>query len=189
MKLKTTLILALALTTTSLVNAQKVKIQKDKEADFTKYKTITFIGWQEDSDQLMDEQNRELMLNTFVSELKARGLEDGGKDADLAVSLFLVIEEKSNTESYTDFYGESYAKGRGSQSGWGWKNGHSTSPYSKNYYIKGTLVMDVYDNKTNLLIWQSVASDVIKEDAEKRKKKIPKAVKKMMYKYPVKPAK
>ena len=49
--------------------------------------------------------------------------------------------------------------------------------------------MDVYDNKTNLLIWQSVASDVIKEDAEKRKKDIPKAVKKMMYKYPVKPAK
>ena len=189
MKLKTTLILALTLTTSGFVNAQKVKVQKDKEADFSKYKTLTFIGWQEDSDQLMDDKNRELMLNTFVSELKSRGLEEGTKDADLAVSLYLVLEEKSNTESYTNFYGESYAKGRGSQSGWGWKNGYSTSPYSKNFYIKGTLVMDVYDNKSNLLIWQSVASDVIKEDPEKRKKAIPKAVKKMMLKYPVKPAK
>lgn len=177
----------IALTLASQVSAQKIKVKRDKEVDFSNYKTIKFLGWQDDIEELMDKEDQDLMLSSFAKEFKSRGLEGSEEKADLIVSLYLVLEYKSNTESYTKFYGDSYAKGRGSRDGEGWKQGHSSSPYTKNYYIKGTLVLDVHDNKTNLLIWQSVGSDVVNEKPGKKGKGIPKLATKMMRKFPVKP--
>ena len=68
---------------------------------------------------------------------------------------------------------------------WGWGNGHANTTYSENDYIKGTLVIDVYDNSTNQLIWQGVASGTVKENPKKREKSIPKTVGKLMKKFPI----
>ena len=67
--------------------------------------------------------------------------------------------------------------------------GSSTTTYSENDYTVGTLVMDIYDAETKSLIWQGVSQATIQENAEKRDKTIPKKVKKLMAKYPVKPKK
>jgi len=49
--------------------------------------------------------------------------------------------------------------------------------------------MDVYDNTTNQLIWQGVASGTVKENPKKREKSIPKMVNKLMKKFPIQPTK
>jgi uncharacterized protein DUF4136 len=185
MKLKSTLLILVALILTTQVKAQKVTVDLDKEADFSNYKTITFLGWQKDSDKLLNDLDKERMRNAFANEFKARGLQKGGEDADIAISLFLVLEQKTSTTAYTNYYGGGYS--RYHRGGWGWGNGYSSTSYSESDYIKGTLVMDVFDNKTNKLIWQAVASGTVKENPKKREKSIPKTVAKLMKDFPIQP--
>lgn len=122
MKIKNNLILlAIALMSTQ-VNAQKITPDFDKKADFTKYKSLTFLGWQKGSKKLMNDLDKERMRNAFVSEFKARGMKKGGEDADLAITLYLVLEQKTSTTAYTNYYGGG-GYGRYGRGGWGWGNG------------------------------------------------------------------
>ena len=188
MKLKSALLMIVAIIIASQVNAQKVKVDLDKEADFSNYKSITFLGWQKDSDKLMNDLDKERMRNAFASEFKSRGMEKAGDEADLAITLYLVLEQKTSTTAYTNYYGGG-GYGRYGRGGWGWGNGYGTTTYSESDYIKGTLVMDVYDNSTNQLIWQAVASGTVKENPKKRDKGIPKMAAKLMKKFPIQPVK
>ncbi len=169
-------------------NAQKITTDFDKNADFAKYKSITFLGWQQDSDKLINDLDKTRMRDAFVNEFKARAMVKGGEDADLAITLYLVLEQKTSTTAYTNYYGGS-GYGRYGRGGWGWGNGYANTTYSENDYIKGTLVMDVYDNATNQLIWQGVASGTVKENPKKRDKSIPKTVNKLMKQFPIQPTK
>ncbi len=45
--------------------------------------------------------------------------------------------------------------------------------------------MDVFDVNTKKLIWQGVATGTVNEKPEKREKSIPKAVGKLMKKFPI----
>ena len=40
------------------VNAQKITTAFDKKADFTKYKSLTFLGWQKGSKKLMNDLDK-----------------------------------------------------------------------------------------------------------------------------------
>jgi len=171
------------------VNAQKITVDLDKEADFTNYKTLTFLGWQENSDRLMNDLDKDRMRKAFISEFNSRGFtksDDG--NADIAITLYLVLERRTSTTAYTNYYGGG-GYGRYHRGGWGWGNGYASTSYSESDYIKGTLVMDVYDNSTNKLIWQAAASGTVKENPKKREKSIPKTVSKIMKKFPVQPVK
>lgn len=178
-----------ALTIAGQVNAQKVTVDSDKNADFSNYKSLTFLGWQEGSEKLMNDLDKERMRNAFVDEFKSRSMEKGGEDADLAITLYLVLEQKTSTTAYTNYYGGGGGYGRYGRGGWGWGNGYSNTTYSESDYVKGTLVMDIYDNTTKKLIWQAVASGTVKENPKKREKSIPKTVAKIMKKFPIQPPK
>ena len=66
--------------------------------------------------------------------------------------------------------------------GWG---GSSTTSYSENDYLKGTLVMDAFDEESGEQIWQGVAKATVQEKPEKREKSIPKTIAALMKKFPV----
>lgn len=189
MKLKSTLFTCLIFFSALSLQAQKVTTDYDKDADFSQYTTFTFLGWQKDSDQLMNDLDKERMRKAFANEFTSRNLKKGGEDADMAITLYLVLEEKTSTTAYTNYYGMGGRYGRYGRGAWGWGNGYATTSYNEYDYIKGTLVMDVYDNKTNQLIWQGVASGSVKENPKKRDKSIPKTVKKLMKKFPIEPVK
>ncbi len=186
MKRKSTLLIFAAILLANTVKAQKVTVDYDKEADFTKYqsKSITFLGWQENSGRILNDLDKERMRKAFSGEFKSRGLEKGGEDADLAVTLYLVLTKKTSTTAYTTYYGGS-GYGRYYRGSWGWGNGYASTTYIESDYIQGTLVMDVFDNKTNQLIWQAVGSGTVKQDPKKREKGIPKLARKMMKKFPI----
>lgn len=53
----------------------KVVTDRDKSVDFTKYKTYSFLGWQDGSDALLNEFDQKRIRDAFKAEFDARGLE------------------------------------------------------------------------------------------------------------------
>ena len=173
----------MVLLTTNLM-AQKVSGDYDKSTDFSAYKTYQFIGWQKDSEKVMNDFDKKRLRDAIQEELAARGFKFVESGADMGVSLYIVIDQKTSTSSYTNFYGGAgYGRGRRVSGGWG--NGYASTSYSESDYLQGTLVMDFLDESTKDMIWQGVASGTVSEKPEKREKSIPKSVKKLMKKFPV----
>ena len=166
---------------------QKVKVDLDRNVDFSKFKTYQFMGWQDDIDQIANEFDKKRLRDAFQAEMDSRNLEMVDANPDMTLSMYLVIDQKTSITGYTNYYGGAgmgYRRG-----GWGWGMGHSTTTYSENDYLEGTMVVDVFDGKTKDQIWQAVGVGTVTENPEKREKTIPKTVKKMMKKFPIQPAK
>ena len=124
--------------------------------------------------------------------MKKRNLEKVASNGDMLISLFVVVDKKTRAQSYTDHYGVSGASDarnyKMSGGGYGSSN-QPTSKYKEYDYLEGTMVLNVFDAEAKKLVWQVVASQTINENPEKRSKSIPKAVKKIMKKFPIKPVK
>ena len=181
--MKNSLIIVLFLSIT-FVYGQKVTGDSEKSQDFSAYKTYMFIGWQDDSDKVMNDFDKKRLRESIQSEMAARQFEYVESGGDMAVSLFVVVDEKTSTTAYTNYYGGAgYGRGRRGYGGWG--NGSATTSYSENDYLVGTLVIDMLDEESKDLIWQGVATGTINKNPQKREKKIPKAVTKLMKKFPV----
>lgn len=182
--LKLRLIGAIMLISSSLI-AQKVNIDFDKKVDFTNYKTVSFLGWQDDVGHALNDLDKKRFITAFKAEFKARNIKLVESGGDMAVALYVVAELKTSTTAYTNYYGGGAGRGyrRGGRGGWG--AGHSTTSYSESDYVQGTLVMDVFDLASKEQIWQAVASKTVNEKPEKREKSVPKGVKKVMKKFPI----
>ena len=167
----------------------KVTTDYDKEADFSKYKTASFLGWQDDAEKLLNDIDKKRFRDAFRVEMKKRNIEIVEEDGDMALALFLVTDQKTSVNAYTNYYGGGGGYGRYRRGGWGWGSGYSTTTYSESDYIQGTLVVDAYDNASGDLIWQGVGTGTVQEKAEKREKTIPKAVTAVMAKFPITPEK
>ena len=161
----------------------KVTTDSEKTTDFNKYKSFSFLGWQNDSDKVMNDFDKKRMRDAFKNEFQSRNLKFVDNNGDMAVSLFVVVSKETSVTAYTNYYG-GYG-GRYRRGGYGWGGGSSTTSYSENDYLKGTLVMDVFDEKSGDQIWQGVANGTIQEKPEKREKSIPKTIAALMKKFPV----
>jgi len=181
--LKSFLLLAIA---AALVSCTTVKVVSDvdKTIDFTQYKTFSFLGWQENSDRLLNDLDKIRLHEAFGNELEARGLSYVENDGDMDITLFVVVDRKTTVTAYNNYYGGGYG-GYGRYGG-GWGYGSGTTTYSESDYVEGTLVMDAFDGKTKNQIWQGVATSTINENPAKREQSIPKKVAELMYKFPVK---
>jgi len=161
----------------------------DKSADFTTFKTYSFGGWQKDSDSIINDMDKKRILESLRTEFTNRGMTYQESGADAVVSLFLVVNNKTSTTAYTNFnggMGAPYGYGMGyARPGWGWGSGSATTTYSENDYQVGTFVVDLYDAKNKKLVWQGVNKKTLNSNTSKRAKRIPKAIAKLMKKYPI----
>lgn len=164
----------------------KVVADVDKGVDFTQYKTYSFLGWQDDSDKILTDFDKNRIHEAFKKEFEARDLTYAAENGDMDVSLFIVVDQKTSTTAYTNYYGGG-GYGRYSRYGGGWGYGHATTTYSESDYLEGTLVMDVFDGESKEQVWQGVATSTVSENPEKREKGIPKKINALMKKYPVQP--
>jgi len=187
MKKQILLSLGLFLFFTASAFAQKVKVDLDKTIDFSKYKTYQFLGWQDDINQITNEFDQKRLRDAFKEQMDVRKLEMVESNPDMAISLYLVIDQKTSITGYTNYNGGAGAGYR--RGGWGWGMGSSTTNYSENDYLEGTMVVDVYDSESKNLIWQATGVGTVTEKPEKREKSIPKTVNKMMKKFPITPVK
>ena len=114
-------------------SAQKVTGDYEKTTDFTKYKTFEFIGWQGDSDKVMNDFDKKRLRDAIQEEMRSRQFELVESGSDMAISLFVVVDQKTSTSSYTNFYGGAgYGRGR---RGGGWGGGHASTTYSESDYL------------------------------------------------------
>ena len=166
----------------------KVTTDQGKDTDFTQYKTFSFLGWQNDSNTILNEFDKTRLRDAFKQEFQSRNLEYVEESGDMAVSLYIVVSKETSTTAYTNYYG-GYGGRYGGRYRGGWGGGNSSTTYSESDYLKGTMVMDVFDEAKDEQIWQAVAAGTINEKPEKREKSIPKVVNALMKKFPIAPAK
>jgi len=161
----------------------------DGSVDFTQFKTLSYYGWQEESDKILTKFEKERIEKAFGEEFKKRGFTLADRDGDIIVSLFIVVDQKKGATAYTNHYGGGgpygYYGGYGYGGGWGWGMGYSSTSYQEYDYYVGTLVCDVFDSKTKQLIWQGVVSGEIDDNPKTRERNTPRVVKELMKRYPV----
>ncbi len=165
----------------------QIKSDYDKEYDFSQISTYSFDGWEKDSDKLLNDFDKKRIIDAMVHELSIRGLNYVENGGDVAITLFIVVQQKTSTTAYTTYNGGFGYRGR-----WGWGYGGvgmgtSDTTFDTDDYLEGTFVVDMYDATSKDLKWQGVITSVVKEKPEKREKTIPKKIKKLMKKFPVKP--
>jgi len=159
----------------------KVTAEYDGTVDFAKYKTYSYLGWNEKSTVIINDFNKRRVEAAFADEFNKRNMKFVQTGGDIEVSLFLVTEQKTATTAYTDYY-RPY-RGYYYGSAWGWGGGYATTTYHQYDYTEGTLVCDVFDASEKKLIWQSVGSGTIEKNPSSQS--IIRSVQKIMSLYPV----
>jgi hypothetical protein len=151
------------------VFAQKITVEFDRAADFSKYKTFAIRDGQLNSKNAA--LNSELVKKRIESDIErsltAKGLEMTTGKADLNVVYRFGSARKTELESYP--------------AGW---YGLGTR-IVRVPYAEGTLVIDLRDPTTRSLVWRGIATEE-KSDATKIEGKLDDMVKKSFDKYPPK---
>ena len=174
------LVLIALLLISSLAYGQDIMVSANKETDFSKYKTVVFQGWQKESDKQLNEFDQERLINAFRDEFMKRGITKDEENPDMAVTLYLVLGESKSVTQYNNWR---------VATGYGRPQDMSTHTVTEDNFKVGTLVVDIYDAKSKEQIWKATMQKVVQEKPKKREKSIPKAIAKLMKKYPVKPVK
>ena len=162
------LILTLAATLGAF--AQKITVEFDQSADFTKYRTFAIRAGQLNSKN--PALNSELVKKQIDADIEkyltARGLAMVTGPSDLNVRYHFGSARKVETEAYP--------------AGWrGWGTAIVRVPYTE-----GTLVIDLRDPTTRSLVWRGISREE-KGDPSKIQGKLDDMVKKALEKYPPKP--
>jgi len=181
-KLSVSLILLLFIASCSSL---RVNSDYDKTADFSKYKTYSYYGWANNSDKILNQFDKERIEKAFGNEFAKRNLKFVEIGGDLVVSLHIVTEQKQQTTATTTSMG-GYGGYYGYGPGYGWGGGMSTTTYNTYDYTVGTLVVDVYDDKAQKLVFESIGSGTVSDNPQKREKNTPNTVAAMMKPFPIK---
>jgi uncharacterized protein DUF4136 len=162
-------ILLLGLLAAHGVFAQKITVEFDRAADFTKYKNFAIRDGQLNSQNAA--LNSELVKKRIESDIQraltAKGLEMTTGKADLNVVYRFGSARKTELQSYP--------------AGW---YGMGTR-IVRVPYAEGTLVIDLRDPTTRSLVWRGISSQE-KSDATQIEGKLDDMVKKSFDKYPPK---
>ena len=97
-----------------------------------------------------------------------------------------MLSDELSVSGYSSYYGSS-AYGSYSTYGYGYGYaGTSTGSFAKKKTEKGTVIINIFDEKSGEQIWQGIITSAIKKDPAKRESSIPKKVNALMNKFPVK---
>jgi hypothetical protein len=149
--------------------AQKVTMEFDQAADFSKYRTFAIRDGRLNSKNaaLDSDLVKKQIEADIVRDLTAKGLMEVTGPSDLNVRYTFGSARKVETEAYP--------------AGWyGWGTRIVRVPYAE-----GTLVIDLRDPTTRARVWRGSASED-KSDPTKIEGKLDKMVKKAIDKYPPK---
>lgn len=155
--------------------AQHVKADYDHSANFGQYKTYSWEKVQTKDPLLVDR-----IKSAVSSALAAKGWTEVPSGGDVEV---FAIETTQNQQTLDTFY-----NGFGGGRRWGFGGGFGDSTTTVATYKVGTLVVDLFDAKTEKLIWRSSSSDTLSDKADKNTKNLDKGVNKMFQHFPPAPS-
>lgn len=153
--------------------AQKVKVEYDRNVDFTSFKTYAWMRGTPAPDPRMDQFVRE----TIEGWMAAKGLQkqDQGQP-DLNVVYYVVPgDAKMGVVSLA----------------YGWPEVVTNSPIPAptrgvQVFLERSLVLDMLNAKTKSLVWRAVGTAVVESNIGKMAKKVEKGAEKMFKKFPPK---
>jgi hypothetical protein len=157
----------------------KVTQHYDEEIDFSTHKTFFIMPPDPFIDLHVNPYDKELLLSSIAREMKERGYKQNEATGDLVVNMFLVMNDQTGFTNYNNYY---HLSGYRFIYTWGYGSG----PFYQYTVKKGTLIIDVFDNRSKKLAWQAIGNGTVEEDPVKRSKNIPHVIQRMFYKYPVK---
>ncbi|HLH29804.1 MAG TPA: DUF4136 domain-containing protein [Terriglobia bacterium] len=150
----------------------KVTTDYDHAADFTKYRTFSWIKEPNTRNPLM-KQRIVGFINIQLNNKELRMVTNGG---DLGIAAHAATHEEKTLETFYNGY-----------PGWRWHGGWGGGTMTTvETYEVGTLVIDLFDNTTKQVIWRGVASDTISDNPEKNTKELQKVIAEMFKQFPPK---
>jgi hypothetical protein len=187
MRLTASILFVLVMLTGSAF-AQTVSVDYDREYDYEtrKIKTFAWVESSETSVAAVDPLLHSRIVNGIEYYLSHAGMTqvDVNADPDIHVTYHASSKEEVHVNTTTMGYG--YPGGwvyGGYYGGYG-MGGVGTATTSVSTYQTGTLVVDVWDAKSEKLVWRGMASNiVVTQNPEKMEDKIDKALKKMVDKW------
>ncbi len=171
----------------------KVTMNYDKEVDFKKFKTFSMYPWDKHNDSIVNPYDKETIINSIKSEMTRRGYQFVEKGGELIVSTFVLLENKTAYNAYTNHYG-GYA---GFGGGWGyygpsWSYGYGWGPgfygsttISGVDYLQGTLIIDIFELSNKKLIWQGIGSGEVTDNLAARDRNLPKNISHIFRRFPI----
>ena len=164
----------------SSCNSWKFVGEYDHSVDFSTYKTFGLLNWEHQNDEYVSQKTKKYILMSIKDEMEARGWVYQKNNADLQISIYIVISEETSYSAYSSHvagYGGYGAVGVGVGVGSGGTSvgvvGYGMAggmyPYSavKHDYNVGTVVVDMIDPSIKRIIWQGLASGRVAHDEAK----------------------
>jgi hypothetical protein len=166
-------------------SSMKVAVKMEEGTDFSKYRTYSFLGWQNNSGDLLSVEDKAIMRDAFVKEFKRRGMEKVDAGGDVEISLFIITSEETAFSGYNDYVGRSYIGYNYHPGGVGSPTGTNNNNYKTRSKRVGTLIMDVFDGKSKTRVWQAFATGTVEKKPENRPRTMPGKISAIMREYPV----
>jgi hypothetical protein len=152
--------------------AQNVSYDFDKSADFSKFKSYTWVR----GTNLNDALNHGRIVRAVDAQLAARGFSkvDSPANADVLVAYHASFDKNLQINGFSSGFG-GYRFG-------GMRTGTATAEE----ITVGTLAVDIVDAKTKTIVWRGMATKEVdpKASPEKRDKNINRAAEKIFKNYP-----
>jgi hypothetical protein len=152
--------------------AQNVTSDFDKSADFSRFKTYTWVR----GTNLDDELNHKRIVNAIDTQLASKGFAkvDSSANPDVLVAYHASFDRDLEINGFSSGWG-----------GYRFGAGRSGSARIEEILV-GSLAVDIVDAKTKSIVWRGMASKEVdvKASPDKRDKNINRAAQKLFQNYP-----
>ncbi len=154
------------------LNAQ-VRTDYDHSANFASYKTYSWLKVQA-GDSLWDDR----LQRVVDAQLAAKGWTKTASGGDAMVSAFRSTKDDQTLQTFYDGFG----------GGWGWRGFGNTGLATTTTEVTkvGNVVVDIFDAKTQKLLWRGTDSDDLSSSADKNIQKLQKDIANMFKHFPPK---
>lgn len=180
-KILISLIFLVALMPLSKAQDEDVYVNADQETDFSQYKTFYWSPALDDTQRgdtkSMDTAQIEKMKKTIAKKMEDMGYTLQEENPDLSVNFYMMVQDTASTSKepefpelgYSFWWGPDWYNRGDYWNGWDfWVNGETHWFYGNpTFYAhqgvdteapeaprKGTLFIDIIDNKKNMLVWE-----------------------------------
>jgi len=149
--------------------AQQVKTDYDRSANFGQYKTYSWAKVQTEDPLWVDR-----VKNSVNAALAAKGWTQVDSGGDVSIVAMGVTQDQQTLNTFYDGFGGGWRR-------WG---GFGNSTTTTETYKVGTLIVDLFDTKTKVLIWRGSISDTVSDNSDQNIKTLNKGVEKMFKHFP-----
>ena len=162
----------LSIQTLTSCNVVSVTSDYDREANFAAYKTYSFH--QKGLEKLdINDLDKRRIVSAIEQNLAAKGFVRTETNPDLLVNILASSTKEVDVNENWYGYGP-----------YGYYGGYWGGYPTVSEYTAGKIIIDIVDDKRNILVWQGIGSGLNVSNLEAKADRIPKAIDEILAKFP-----